>query len=90
MLDVLAGSSLFSTRDLASGYWQVGVEECDREKSAFAAPFGLFQFKVMPFTLFNAPATFQWLMELVLAGLHWSVCLVYLDDIIIFSKSACR
>lgn len=61
----------------------MGVEECDREKTAFATPFGLFQFKVMPFGLCNAPATFQWLMELVLAGLLWSVCLVYLDDIIV-------
>ena len=79
-LDVLAGSSWFSTLDLASGYWQVGMEECDREKTAFATPFGLFQFKVMPFGLCNAPATFQRLMELVLSGVHWSVRLVYLHD----------
>ena len=86
-LDALGGACYFSTLDLASGYWQVEVDSRDREKTGFATPFGLFQFRVMPFGLCNAPATFQRLMEQVLAGLHWTTCLVYLDDIIIFSKS---
>ena len=70
-----------------SGYWQVQMEPADRKKTAFATPFGLHQFRVMPFGLWNAPSTFQCLMELVLAGLHWSTCLVYLDDIIIYSRN---
>ena len=86
-LDALGGAQYFSTLDLASGYWQVEVDSRDREKTAFVTPFGLFQFRVMPFGLCNVPATFQRLMERVLAGLHWMTCLVYLDDISIFSRS---
>ena len=86
-LDTLGEAQWFSTLDLASGYWQVEVDPADREKTAFATPDALYQFRVMPFGLCNAPGTFQRLMEHVLRGLHWSTCLVYLDDIIIFSKT---
>ena len=86
-LDTLAGSKWFSTLDLLSGYWQVEVAEEDRHKTAFCIIEGLFEFKVMPFGLCNAPATFQRLMDLVLAGLQWSHCLVYLDDIIILGNT---
>ena len=86
-LDTLGEAHWFTTLDLASGYWQVELEQEDREKTAFSTPFGFDQFKVMPFGLSNAPSTFQKLMELVLRGLHWSTCLVYLDDIIVFSQT---
>ena len=85
-LDTLHGSQWFSTLDLLSGYWQVEVNAADREKTAFCTTEGLFQFRVMPFGLCNAPATFQRLMDLVLAGLQWSECLVYLDDVIILGR----
>ena len=81
-LDTLAGSTWFTTLDLVSGYWQVEVSDNDWAKTAFCTHEGLFEFKVMPFGLCNAPATFQRLMDLVLAGAKWSTCLVYLDDII--------
>ena len=83
-LDMLAGKRWFSTLDLASGYWQVSLSPEARCKTAFATHSGFFQFKVMPFGLCNAPATFERLMDRVLQGLRWSRCLVYLDDIISF------
>ena len=83
-LDMLAGKQWFSTLDLASGYWQVSLSKAARAKTAFATHSGLFQFRVMPFGLCNAPATFERLMDRVLQGLRWSRCLVYLDDIISF------
>ena len=86
-LDTLSGSQWFSTLDLLSGYWQVKVAEEDQQKTAFTTHDGLFEFKVMPFGLCNAPATFQRVMDLVLAGVQWSQCLVYLDDIIVIGRN---
>ena len=85
--DHLSGHAMFSTLDLNSGYWQVAIEEKDKPKTAFVTRRGLFQFKVMPFGLTCAPATFERLMETVLAGLQWDKCLVYLDDIIVIGNS---
>ncbi|MES9882105.1 MAG: reverse transcriptase domain-containing protein [Sedimenticola sp.] len=86
-LDALSGATIFSTLDCASGYWQVEMDEVDREKTAFSSGNNLYHFRVMPFGLTNAPATFQRLMDLVLSGLHWTACLVYLDDVILFTKT---
>ena len=86
-LETLSQPQLFSTLDLASGYWQVELAEESREKTAFSTTEGLYEFKVMPFELCNAPATFQRLMDLVLSGLQWSNCLVYIDDIMIKGKT---
>ena len=85
--DHLSGSCCFSTLDLCLGYWQVECEGSDRHKTAFATRSGLYEFRVMPFGLKGAPATFERLMETVLAGLQWNICLIYLDDIIVLGRS---
>jgi len=82
-IEALSGVEWFSTLDLRSGYWQVPLDESSKEKTAFSTGRGLWQFKVMPFGLCNAPATFERLMEQVLAGLPLSIALVYLDDILV-------
>ena len=86
-LDALGGNKYFSVMDLSSGYWQLGVHPHDQDKTAFVTADGLYNFKVMPYGLCNSGATFERLMELILTGLHWSTCLIYVDDIICFSKT---
>ena len=86
-LDSLQEAKFVSTLDLRSGYWQVEMEKESRERTAFVTHKGLFEFNVMPFGLTNAPATFQRLMDIVLAGLKWQCCLVYIDDVVIYSPT---
>lgn len=86
-LDRLSGNTWFSTLALCSGYWQVEVEPGDRSKTAFASRKDLFKFRLMPFGLCSAPATFQRLMEKVMFGVQWQICLVYLDDVIVAGKA---
>jgi transposase InsO family protein len=87
MLEALHGGVFFSTLDAASGYWQIPMDEASKEKTAFICNEGLFQFEVMSFGMCNAPATYQRTMIVVLAELLWDICLVYLDDVLIFSPS---
>ena len=86
-LDSVAGSVLFSALDLTAGYHQVKVKESDVPKTAFVTKYGHFEYVSMPFGLTNAPATFQRVMELALNGLQWQICLIYIDDILIFSRN---
>ena len=86
-LRLLGNQQWFSTMDLASGYWQVSMSPEAKHKAAFVTNEGLFQFRVMPFGLYNALATFERLMDRVLCGMRWSRCLVYLDDVISFGGS---
>ena len=84
-LDALGGAKLFSTMDLASGYYQVAMEEKDQEKTAFITPFGLFEYLRMPMGLTNAPATFQRLMQSTFNDVVFQILLVYLDDLLVYS-----
>ena len=68
LVDQLGRAKVLTTLDLARGYWQVKVKESAREKTAFTTPYGLYQFKVMPFGLNGAPAIFQCLMDKVMRG----------------------
>jgi hypothetical protein len=85
-LDALGHATIFSTLDLCSGYWQIPVHKDDIHKTAFNVPNGHYEFKVLPFGLTNAPASFQRTMDVVLRK-HKSYCLVFIDDIIIFSEN---
>ena len=86
-LDALEGSVFFSTLDITSAYNQIPIRDEDIPKTAFVTKYGLYEFITMPFGLCNAPATFQRLMEIALGGLQWSTCLIYLDDVTVFSKT---
>ena len=86
-LDTLNGCEFFSTCDLRWGYWQTEIDERDRDKTAYVTRKGQWRFKVLSFGLANAPSQFARIMELVMSGLTYDVCLVYLDDILIFSKT---
>lgn len=88
VLKSLKGATCFTTLDLRSGYWQIPVHEDDRDKTAFTIDGETYRFKRLPFGLHNAPATFQRLMNQVLAPVLGKSALVYLDDIIIYSKNA--
>ena len=85
-LDAVAGSKLFSTFDLTSGYFQIPLKEEDITKSAFVCKYGHFEMTRMPFGLNNAASTFQRTMELALKGLQWVTCLIYIDDIIVYGR----
>ena len=86
MFSKLGGATIFSTIDLRSGYYHIGLTRESRAKSAFIVPMGKWQFKRTPFGLSQAPAYFQLLIDKVLMGCS-SFAMGYLDDIIIFSKT---
>ena len=88
LLDSLAGSQYFSVLDLKSGYHQVEIAEKHKERTAFSvAPLGFYEYNRMAMGLANAPATYQRLMENVLGDLHLNICMVFLDDIIVFGNT---
>ncbi|CAF4771042.1 unnamed protein product, partial [Rotaria sp. Silwood2] len=80
------GYHYFSKLDLKSGFWQLPIDENDRHKTAFITPFGLYEWNVLPQSLRNAPPSFQRIMSNVLSSCI-DFSLVYLDDIVIFSRN---
>ena len=88
MFEALAGSRYYSILDMKSGYHQVAIDELHKERTAFTVgPLGFYEFNRMPFGLCNSPATYQRLMNECYEGLHLKICLIYLDDIIVYSKT---
>ena len=86
-MDTLASAKIFTSVDMFKGFWQVPMVEGDIEKTAFITPGGLYEWLFMPMGLMNAGATFQSMMEEILAPVLWKYCVVYLDDVFIYSDN---
>jgi Reverse transcriptase (RNA-dependent DNA polymerase)/RNase H-like domain found in reverse transcriptase len=86
-MDALGGSTTFSVLDLSHGFHQLPLDKSSRPKTAFSTRRGLYQWTTVPFGIRNGPAAFQRLLDSVLAGLTFECCLLYLDDIIVYSKT---
>ena len=87
-LDSLVGAAYYSTFDLTSSFWQVPMDEESKQYTTFTlGSMGLYECERMPFGLCNAPATFQRLMQNCLSELNLTYCLIYLDDVIVYSKT---
>jgi len=87
ILQALSGSQVLSSFDALAGFTQIDIAEADREKTAFRCHLGLWQFRRMPFGLRNGPSIFQHIMQGALAPYLWLFTLVYIDDIVVFSKT---
>ena len=89
VLESLVGAGHFSCLDLKLGFWQINMEEASKQYTAFTVGnLGLFECDHMPFGLYNAPTTFQRLMQNCLGKLNHIYCLIYLDNIIVFLQMA--
>jgi len=87
-IDFLGDAKVFSTLDCNSGYWKIPVADEDRDKTTFVCLEGAYRYILLPSGLSNAPATCLRAIDMILEGLKWKSCLVYLDDIIVFLQSA--
>ena len=86
-IDSLGEARLFTTLDEMWGYWQVPIAEGDRDKTTFTSHMVTFRYKRMSFGIRNAPATFQRALDIILSGARWKTCLVYIEDVVIFSRT---
>ena len=87
-MESMVGAQHFSCMDLKSGFWQVQMDEESRQYTAFTVgSMGVYEFLRMPYGLYNAPATFQHLMQNCLGELNLTYTLIYLDEVIVYSKT---
>ena len=86
-VDSLGDAAVFTTLDCNSSYWQIPVAPEDRDKTTFTTHMGTFRHLRMPIGLRGAPATFQRALDIILSRVRWQICLVYLDDVIVFSRT---
>jgi hypothetical protein len=86
-LSLMAGSKCFTLLDIENAYWNIPIKEEDKDKTGFVTPFCSFGYEKMAFWLSGSPATFSKVMDAVLIGLRDVECLVYLDDILLFSET---
>jgi len=86
ILDRLVGAKYYTSMDLKDAYHRICIKESNRWKTAFYTRYGHYKYLVMPFGLANAPSTFQAYINKAMAGYVDSFCIVYLDDILIFSN----
>ncbi|KAE8249091.1 hypothetical protein A4X03_0g6666 [Tilletia caries] len=87
VFETLEGKKIFSSLDAIRGYHQMGVKETDRWKTAFVCHRGLYQYRTVPFGLKNAPSVFQRLMDRILGSLRWQHAVVYIDDIVVATRT---
>lgn len=88
VLDTLSGAKYFSVVDMRSGYHQVEIKDSHKERTAFTVgSLGFFEFNRLPFGLSNSPATYQRIMEEMLGDLNMKICVIYLDDLIVFANT---
>ena len=86
-IDSLSNANIFTLLDALWGYWQVPIAEEDKDKTTFTSHMGTYRYLRMPFGLRNAPSTFQRALDIALSGVRWRICLVYIDDVIVFSQN---
>ena len=86
-LAALNGSRYFTSLDLTAAFNQIPMEEDSKDLTSFSTPDGTFRYNRMPFGLINGPAVFHRFIDNVMSGLKWSVCMVYMDDVLVYSKT---
>ena len=87
ILDELSGAQWFTSLDMTSGYHQILMEEADQYKAAFQTQHGHFEYTVMPYGVTGGPTTFQQTMNYILAPLLRKGVVVFIDDILVYTKT---